>query len=350
MKWIGRQLLYCSLAAGIAPLLTFIFSRGKVSVSYLAWTFSMSLIFALCISIPLEQTFHWTVPKMSQWPRWKQIPAHGLTIVFFAVVGTLVGAVIICAIGLLPWTAYKSLVRDAVQISLLLTMLFGIGGLTSGMMQSRLEETNKLLRQKEEDERSAQAMATEARLMSLESRVHPHFLFNAINSILALIRDDPRRAEDLLERMAALLRFSLDQSQGRLVPLDKELTIVRDYLEIEQARFGDRLRFEVEASEHLEAEVPPLSIQTLVENSVKYAVSPRREGGRILVRATVVEGSAIVEVEDDGPGFSETECSAGHGLALVRERLSGFGALAFERSPQRMIARVSVPARAAAKV
>src|SRR5205823_3935058 len=118
-------------------------------------------------------------------------------------------------------------------------------------------------------------LATEARLSSLESRIHPHFLFNTLNSISSLIQEDPVRAERLIERMAALLRFSLDSTNAGLVPLYQEMKIVRDYLEIERARFGDRLGFEVNIPAEFDRfEVPPLAIQTLVENSVKYAVSP----------------------------------------------------------------------------
>lgn len=344
MKWLIRQLLWCTLIASIAPLLVAIFARGHASAHRLVWTFASSLTFALCIAVPLEYVLHRLVPKLRPYSRWITVPVYALVLAAFAVAGTLTGAVILCAIGLVPWPAYWSMFRDAVQVSLLLTGLFGVGGLMSGMLEHRLDEANKLLREKEEAARRARAMATEARLESLESRVHPHFLFNAINSILTLIREDPRRAEDLLERMAALLRFSLDSTHGRLVPLARELAIVRDYLEIERARFGDRLRFEV-AAPVVDAEVPPLSIQTLVENSVKYAVSARREGGRIAVRVTPSGGEASIEIEDDGPGFGESDLTPGHGLDLLRERLAGAGALEFERREGGMIVRLRVPAR-----
>jgi LytS/YehU family sensor histidine kinase len=251
-----------------------------------------------------------------------------------------VGSCFLCATGLVPWRAYWNLFGGAVKISLLLTFLFGVGELAASTMQRRLNEANEALKRKEEEERRARELATEARLMSLESRVHPHFLFNAINSILSLIREDPARAEYLLERMAALLRFSLDQSQGRLVPLDRELRVVRDYLEIEKARFGDRLRYKIDTSADLDAEVPPLSIQTLVENSVKYAVSPRREGGTIHVKAFAREGQAVIEVTDDGSGFDDSAVGNGNGLSLVKERL---GTLELDRQPGTMTVRTRVP-------
>ena len=146
--------------------------------------------------------------------------------------------------------------------------------------------------------------ATEAQLASLESRIHPHFLFNTINSVSSLIHEDPDRAERLLERMAALLRFSLDANQSGLVPLEREMKIVSDYLEIEKTRFGDRLRFKVECSPAIaHMGIPPLSVQTLVENSVKFAVAPRREGGQILVRASAENNHLEIAVWDDGAPF-----------------------------------------------
>jgi signal transduction histidine kinase len=343
MVMLKRQLLWCAMAAGFPPLLAFIFAGGRISSGRLGSMFLMSLIFACCIAIPLETFLHAVTPRLRHKSNWVTIPFLWLSLTAFACFGTFIGSAIICGVGLLPWRTYGQLFHDALLVSLLLTYLFGVGGWITGSLNQRLDETNRLLRQKEEDERKAQALATESRLLSLESRVHPHFLFNAINSILSLIRDDPRRAEDLLERMAGLLRYSLEQTQGRLVPLSAELRVVRDYLEIEHARFGDRLRYSVDEAPGLTADLPPLSVQTLVENSVKYAISPRREGGAIRVRTRAVEGDIIVEVSDDGPGFGEEDIGKGQGLALVRDRLAGLGAFELERTASGMTARIRLP-------
>src|SRR5436190_9168408 len=122
--------------------------------------------------------------------------------------------------------------------------------------------------------------------------------------------------------LASLLRSSLD-SQAALVAVEEELRVVRNYLEIERVRFGDRLRYDI----HLDAlvrqtPIPRLAVQTLVENSVKFAVSPSREGAMITVRATAEGDSTHVEVEDNGPGFDAAAGREGHGLALIRARLA----------------------------
>jgi LytS/YehU family sensor histidine kinase len=227
-------------------------------------------------------------------------------------------------------------------------MIVGSFIITYESMKAQLQQTNLDLRTKELERERALKLATEARLSSLESRIHPHFLFNTLNSISSLIQEDPQRAERLIERIAALLRFSLDSGQAGLVPLHQEMKIVRDYLEIERARFGDRLRFEVDVPAELDhLEVPPLSIQTLVENSVKFAVAPRREGGAIRISAAKTASRIELNVWDDGPGFTIDSVIAGHGLDNLQARLLTLfnmeAALGMERTASGMLVRISMP-------
>src|SRR5437588_717289 len=190
-------------------------------------------------------------------------------------------------------------------------------------MRARLDDTMMALRTKERDEAEARRIAAEAQLAALENRVQPHFLFNTLNSIAALVHDDPARAERMTTQLASLLRSSLDQEGSPLVPLGEELHVVRNYLEIERVRFGDRLRYAIEVDQAWSASrVPRLAVQTLVENSVKYAVSPRREGGSITVHAAGRRNRVQIEVRDDGPGFGAAALEEGHGLALLRARLA----------------------------
>ncbi len=245
-------------------------------------------------------------------------------------VGSLVGSLIVFVLNLEPGVFYSEILAVSFKVAVFVTQLVGIGHIIVGRLQAQLEDTRLKLRTQELERERALKVATEARLAALEARLHPHFLFNTLNSISSLIPADPERAERLVERMAALLRFSLESHQSGLVDLTQEMQIVRDYLEIEQARLGDRLQYRLEAPEDLEGlQVPPLSVQTLVENSVKHAIAPNRQGGEILVRVGRENGHVRVEVADTGPGFAIETAPAGHGLDNLRRRLEAlFGARA----------------------
>jgi LytS/YehU family sensor histidine kinase len=150
-------------------------------------------------------------------------------------------------------------------------------------------------------------------------------------------------------QLASLLRSSLDTAATPLVPLEHELKTVTDYLGIERVRFGDRLRYDIEVDRGLEdVAVPRLSLQTLVENSVKYAVSPSRSGAMIQVRARRENDRLHLEVEDDGPGFEPESEPPGHGLALLRERLrmtcGASGVLIVRQHAGHTVVRMEIPA------
>ncbi len=245
-------------------------------------------------------------------------------IVGLAAVGCAAAMLILLLVGCFEPSQFWPVYVNALKTCVLITLTFGLSAFFHEVVVARLNRASAELKSKDEAADKLRQAATEARLNSLESRVQPHFLFNTLNSILVLIREDPAAAEGMVERLAALLRFSLDANQSRLVPLSLETKIVRDYLEIEQTRFGTRLRFAIDIPVQLsELGVPPMSLQTLVENSVKYAVSPRREGASILVRARVEGAGAIVEVVDDGPGLTAAHLKPGHGLELLQNRMDG---------------------------
>jgi sensor histidine kinase YesM len=262
-----------------------------------------------------------------------------------AALGCALAVATLVAAGVYSYEVAAQVLRGSVFSALAITFVFGISGFVFGRINSQLER-------KAAAEERARQLAVEARLSSLESRIHPHFLFNTLNSIAALIREDPLRAERTVEQLAALLRFSLDSGDRRAVPLEREVRVVEQYLEIERVRFGERLRFEIDVPARLGAvEVPPLSLQTLVENAVKHAVSPSREGAAIRVVARETAGRVELEVVDDGPGF-DGEIVAGHGLDNLRQRLESLygddASLRVDARPGRVSVAVELPARLAA--
>ena len=170
----------------------------------------------------------------------------------------------------------------------------------------------------------AEALAQSARLEALRYQLNPHFLFNALNAISTLVVDGRKdEAATMIARLADLLRGTLDRPSGDDVSLATEIDLARRYLDVEQARFGDRLRVEMSvAGDAMRARVPALILQPLVENAVKHAVSVRESGGCVAISARRDDGVLRLTVEDDGPGLSVTGENGGVGLRNTRERLS----------------------------
>jgi LytS/YehU family sensor histidine kinase len=141
----------------------------------------------------------------------------------------------------------------------------------------------------------------EAELRALKAQVNPHFIFNSLNSVRALIDEDPARARLAVTQLSNLLRYSLQSAQAETVPFEAELRVVTDYLALEQVRHEERLRVRLDiASDILDLAVPPLLLQTLVENAVKYGVSNRPEGGEIVIQARCEGGQLRLRVTNPG--------------------------------------------------
>ena len=194
-------------------------------------------------------------------------------------------------------------------------------------------------------ERERQALALEsnlanARLNTLKAQLQPHFLFNSLNAITALLRRDPRWAETTLVALSELLRMALSQSERQEGPLREELEFVQRYLQIQQTRFGDKLRVEQDIEpQALECMAPTLVLQPLVENAIRHGIEPGEKACTVRVSASREVGKLVLTVEDDGVGLAGgrgdtsgtptrntsanmlTKGSTGIGLANLRERL-----------------------------
>lgn len=267
----------------------------------------------------------WTIlpraGRMLRGPKWW---LWAQTIALLGLIGVFGGAIGTFLLRVQPFYPMRIGYLESISANIVFTVLIGTIATFSEHARSQLEATTLQLRTKELERVNALQSASEAKLQSLESRIHPHFLFNTLNSISALVRQDPAAAEELIQRLAELLRFSLDR-HATLVPLREELEITLDYLEIEKARFRERLRYEVSVPEDLlGVPVPGLSLQTLVENSVKHAVAASRQGATIRLEARPDGDGVLFAVSDDGPGLSGDTLPAGHGLDTLRQRLEVF--------------------------
>ena len=212
----------------------------------------------------------------------------------------------------------------------------------------RLRE--KELRQ-ERREHDLMLHASRAELKSLRAQINPHFLFNALNSIAALIAIEPEQAELTVERLAELFRYALRRSDKEWVRVEDEMAFVQCYLDVEETRFHKRLKVHVEQDETASrALVPAMMVHTLVENAVKHGIATTRGAGSIEVRTSRQDGALHIEVRDSGPGFADDGENAlntpGHGLKNVQDRLRAHfgedGHLRFGRDEGASMTTVSI--------
>jgi len=217
-KQVLRFLWINTIAAVIAPVLGWALSPNVTSRSLLV-TFGFSLLHAQVIG----GLATYTVPKVERLLAPFHPVLHWVLFIVSSVaigtVGCILAAIVILTLHLIPFAVYRDEFFIILKICVVVTLQICIVAKIYGGVRARLDHTTLQLRDKELDRERALKLATEARLASLTSRVHPHFLFNTLNSISSLIQEDPQRADRLVERMAALLRFSLDSAQSGLVPL-----------------------------------------------------------------------------------------------------------------------------------
>jgi sensor histidine kinase YesM len=349
------NVLAINLGAGLVALVAFAsFDSGWSSVD-VAIQLTTSLVFANCIGscVAYASTRLGGAIGARPFPvNWALLVA---VIAGATVPGCALAISILVAAGAVPMSEFWRFFTGSLRVSTIIALVFGVSSFLYENVRLRLDAARLELQSRELREERALKLAAEARLASLESRVQPHFLFNTLNSISALIREDPARAERTVERLAALLRFTLDAHRRRTVSLAEEVKIVTDYLEIERARYGERLRYSFHVPAELEGvAVPPLALQTLVENGVKHAVATRREGGDLRVSCRYDGERVVLDVSDDGSGFaadSEREASggqgSGHGLETLEGRLAAlFGddaRLSVAREGGRTVVSIALP-------
>jgi sensor histidine kinase YesM len=192
-------------------------------------------------------------------------------------------------------------------------------------------QTRSRLHEKETLAARAEALAAAARLDAIRARLNPHFLFNALHTLAALVKFRPTLAESAIERLGDMLRYTLKEDGRELVEFSEEYEFTRQYIAFEQLRYEDRLRVDLQIDpESFNFDIPPFSIQTLAENAVRHAISIRPEGGSIWIKCSCQGGRLNVSVRDDGPGNGADDGQSHQfGLRSLRERLrAAFGPVA----------------------
>jgi signal transduction histidine kinase len=276
-----------------------------------------SLIFRIAHRFPIDSV---------RWPR--ALGAHALGVAGFAVLH--MACMVSLRVALWPGTflqsykTYGDFVRFIQRVLLTnldwaLMTYSAIVGLSYALRYYRESQARAI--------KAAQLETSlaEARLKTLEAELHPHFLFNTLHAISSLIHSQPEAADRMISRLSDLLRITFARSGAACVPLQEELEFLQKYLEIEQTRFQDRLsvKYEID-SDTLDAEVPRMILQPLVENAIKHGVAPRSGPGTIRISSRR-EGDALrLEVHDNGVGLSggaRAKLHGGVGLSNTRARL-----------------------------
>lgn len=258
--------------------------------------------------------------------RWKtSLPVHIVGCVVIALIQLATDTFILTRLGYPPnrppfasfLEAYKFFVTVNVHLSMLIYM--SVVGIASAYRYYQK------YRERELQASQLEARLAQSRLQVLKMQLHPHFLFNTLNAISELIYKDPESADRMLTDLSDLLRLSFENLEVQEIPLKQELEFLEKYLEIEQMRFHDRLSVNMTiAPDALDASVPNMILQPLVENAIKHGIAPRSSGGRIDINAARSNGHLEIEVSDDGLGvpFGDLDnLPEGVGLSNTRRRL-----------------------------
>jgi signal transduction histidine kinase len=289
-----------AFSTAIAALLTLVGYGGS---------FGQNLVFSQCIGLIVLAMIH--LGWRTLWPTGRPPRLPFLALIAFAVLaGWLGGSAIASALLGVPWTAGRN-----AWAALGVTLAAGVTGTWFFWSRHRATELER--------------QRVEAQLKLLQAQIEPHFLFNTLANLDALVATDPARARVMLGHLIGYLRATLAAARKDTNSLGEEFALLRNYLEVLAIRMGPRLGYELELPEALAPrQVPPMLLQPLVENAVKHGLEPKVEGGSVTVTAREAHGRLVLEVADTGQG-SRKAGGSGVGLANLRERVAAaFGSAA----------------------
>jgi signal transduction histidine kinase len=335
--WRSRLALGGIIVLGWTACALFLFSKGIASRMLrpdptpwrdllMAWL-AGSYISALLTPAVLWLGARFPIGRR-RWP--SRVAVHTVASVAFALLQLGIEAAISGPFGLVSfpvaqsfWTYFPVLLALGFHGSMLqYWLILGLQALWQYHQQSRRHEREAL--ELLARAASLETQVVQARLGALKMQLQPHFLFNTLNAVVALIRAGRgREAEDTLAHLSDLLRWVLDDGERQEVPLARELQHAKLYLAVERVRFADRLQVDLRVQpETLDAAVPHLCLQPIVENAIRHGVEAVGSAGRIVIAARRIDAQLQLTVQDDGPGFRHGQTGSGIGLANTRSRLA----------------------------
>jgi two-component system sensor histidine kinase AlgZ len=305
----------CGLGAAIGPVIAAFIAWDSRSTALSAlWQKPMlALALSALVGTACVLLIRYAVEKpLSLWMRRRQIHVGWITLV--AALASVVILLSFCGLLIVAFglpTSGDEALRSMAGVSGFVG--FTVLGATSidGLLRSQHNRQ--------------QTLAAQSQARALESQINPHFFFNTLNTINALIPEDPDAAQRSVRQLAELFRYSLQHDGEAIIPLAREIAFVQQYLEIEKARFGNRLRFTLPDPDRLHGlQVPRLTLQPLVENAIRHGIAPRLDGGDVTVGLDLQPHRYLLEITNPVDGRLPPEASffqKGHALHMVRERL-----------------------------
>jgi hypothetical protein len=317
VAWVGAVLgIPCSLFLGWlmnAPW-------DKIAAHPLVWLGSscaIGTIFGVCFYITCGLPMDYLRPVLRRFPPWQS----RVLMIATAMAGGSLGCV-------LSLTAVGLLFHVKLRTPLPLGKLAFVDGIIAVVISLVISAFVKLQAEKALRERTLSEAAAKAQTFALQAQINPHFFFNTLNTISALVPIDPKAAQETIGRLADMFRYTLSCSRGELVSLEDELTFARNHLMLERARFGSRLRVELPDSLTAGVMLPGLTLQPIVENAVRYGIAKRVDGGTVRVEIDRRNGHCSLSVfnqfepSDGAPNLDAARVfREGHALANIRERL-----------------------------
>lgn len=277
----------------------------------------MTITVVMGLSISHLMRFHVKKIGLLRQPQDRQIIGFVLITLFYAIMWGVIESLIIHLFPVLktyrrrshfPEMAYRNIINGAGILFIWNSIYF----LYHYIVRSRAQELDTL---------RLQALVKELELKTIKSHINPHFIFNALNSIRALIEENPSRAREAVTGLSKLLRSSMQSEHLETVSLEEELEIVRDYLALEHIRFEDRLRVEMHIDETtLDLRIPPMMLQTLVENAIKHGISQSVAGGDIHIHSSLSDQGFEIMVRNSGK-LVDHNGQRGFGITSTESRL-----------------------------
>jgi len=309
-----------ALAGAVIGVTVGFFRGGTVEAPILI----ISVLFGLVVGLTAMLCSVVLFPRLGGLPPALRLVLLGLALLSGAIAGTF------AVLTFYPLFVFREprLAAAVVAINAVVALIVGAMAFAYEGMRLRLEASLREIEEVRLVEAHLREEAARSELAALQARINPHFFFNTLNTIAFLIDEDPDEAGEVVQRLADLFRYAFRVSDAGPIPAREEIEFTRGYLEIEQARFGERLCVEWNLEdEALSVLVPGMVLQPLVENAVGHGIAPRAAGGKLRIAARIEADALILDVVDDGIGLKGGGAGLitdGHGLGNVTRRLDVF--------------------------